>query len=196
LVVGDELKQAASQAPSDATIATAQRSVSDIHQAAVPELTKRAGSVLDRHAAQLGVDTTNEAALSTKAELAGRASKAAGQKLYAQLDQAAAETAGAPGGNFQRYAETVHRLERESLDPSLTANQQEAITERLNNARAEFESFKQEMVKRGLSEATIKQADRYWAKGAALDEVSRSFLNAEDASREHQADRAPAGHAD
>jgi hypothetical protein len=58
LVVGDELKQAASQVPSDATVATAQRSVSDIHQAAVPELTKRAGAVLDRHATQLGVDTT------------------------------------------------------------------------------------------------------------------------------------------
>jgi hypothetical protein len=186
LTVSDELKAAAAQVPAehvpDAALArAAKRTAGEIHQAAVPELSDTVGKHIDQVAAQLGVDTTGAASLSTKAELAGRGAKTAGQKLYQQLDQAAAETAGAPGGNFQRYAKTVQQLERESLDPALTATQQEAVAERLNNARAEFDAFKQEMVKRGLSESTIKQADRFWAQGSALDELSRGLLNSEDA---------------
>jgi len=182
LLVGDDLKNAAALTPDTATVDTARRTAGEIHQAAVPELSQAIGAHIDKVAGQLGVDTTNTASLSTKAELAGRGAKTAGQKLYAQLDKAATEVAGAEGGRFQRYAETIRNLERQSLDPSLTATQGEAITERLNNAKAEFSAFKQEMIKRGLSEATIKQADKFWAQGSALDELSRHLLNAEDAT--------------
>jgi hypothetical protein len=189
LTVSPELERVAAgrtipeYTPANAAIQkTAERSVGEIHEAALPELAQHAGAELDKVASQLGVDTSKATALSHKAELAGRGAKVAGQKLYAQLDQAAAETAGAEGGNFQRYAETIRNLERQSLDPSLTATQGEALTERLNNAKKEFDAFKKEMVKRGLSEQTIKQADKFWAQGSALDELSRHLLNTEDAA--------------
>jgi hypothetical protein len=181
LVVGDDLKQAAAMTPDVNTAATAQRTASEIHSAAIPELTQKAGAELDKVASQLGVDTTQATSLSHKAELAGRGAKVAGQKLYAQLDQAAADATGQPS-RFQQLAKDVTQREREAFDPQATAAQRAEAAEKLEDAKVTFETYKQEMVRRGLSADTIKQADKFWAQGSALDELSRHLLNAEDAA--------------
>jgi hypothetical protein len=127
------------------------------------------------------VDTTQATSLSHKAELAGRGAKVAGQKLYAQLDQAAADATGQPS-RFQQLAKDVTQREREAFDPQATAAQRAEAAEKLEDAKVTFETYKQEMVRRGLSADTIKQADKFWAQGSALDELSRHLLNAEDAA--------------
>jgi hypothetical protein len=170
LVIPDEVKAAA---------ATKGAASADIHAQAAQGLQARVAPALDAVARDAGVDTSATHSLSEKAEVAGRAYRKQAQATYSQLDDAAQAATGQPG-RFQDLAGNIRTVESALQDPMLSATERQTLQERLQNAQTQYESFKQEMVKAGLDESLIKKADKSWAQGAALDEVSRGFLTNED----------------
>jgi hypothetical protein len=177
------------------TVATAERSMEDINNAALPQMKATIGKVIDDANAAIGHDTTQAPSLTAKLASGGMEFKRQAQTFYKQADDIAAQATGQKGA-FQRLGQAVEDAKIALQNPALTNDESVAATERLANAQKAYDEYHAVAKARGVNvDELTGKADKLYSTGLSMEQFGQKALASENAAGQLKASRAPLNNA-
>lgn len=176
LSVPPELQAAAGEVPNAETAAKAARTATDIKNGAAQELNQTLHGELDAAAGHAGVDVSDAGSASVKAHRIGDHLQKSAQEMYSKADEIAKQVTGQPG-RFQDIAANVKDL-RDEVRFSRGADKIEA-QKALDDAQAQYDTYKQQLEAAGMDLKFVKQADKQWSIGTSYKEVGGALRKGE-----------------